>query len=180
MRIICIGDSLTEGYVTKDTKRYYPYSTTLKSMLGDCVTIKNVGLSGRTSHQILEHLKTIDISKYDIAIILSGTNDLLNKSHQMILTKIKAIHRYCFHQGIGFIYALSIPQIYDTRLMRERKRLKLNQELYTWCNSQPFVEYIPFGERFLYSPDSKLWAHNGYHMSIKGYKEMARFILSYI
>lgn len=176
MRIICIGDSLTEGYVTKNSKRYYPYSTTLKSMLGRGVDVHNVGLSGRTTHQILQHLKTISISNYDIAIVLAGTNDLLNKTNQFILQKIKSVHIYCLAQGIHDVYALSLPQIYGTRPLRETKRLRLNDRIRSWCNSKQSVKYIPFGETFLYHPESKLWAHNGYHLSVRGYKEMGRFI----
>ena len=180
MRILCIGDSLTEGYITKETKRYYPYSTTLKSIFGSCVTVHNVGLSGRTTHQITQHLKTISIANYDIAIVLVGTNDLLYKTNQIILRKIKSLHMYCLNQGINYVYALSLPQIYGTRPLRETKRLNLNKQIHSWCNSQSSIEYIPFGETFLYSPDSKLWAHNGYHLSIQGYKEMGRFISSYM
>ena len=179
MNIICIGDSLTEGYVTKNTARYYPYSTTLKRILSKKhknIHVHNVGLSGKTSHLILQNLKRLDLTKYNIAIILAGTNDLLHKTNRYIMNKLKEIHNYCLTQGISHIYALSLPQIHFDRPLRESKRLILNSRLNTWCKSTTYITYIPFGEKFMYNKHSKIWAHNGYHLSPSGYKHMGEFI----
>ena len=177
MRIICIGDSLTEGYVTKNNPKYYPYSKTLKKVTRH-KKIDNVGMSGKTSDQILRHLQNnVRLDRYDTAIILAGTNDLLRRSSAYILKKLKAIHNYCLHQGISHVYALSLPQIHFERPLRESKRLALNSNLRRWCESNPQeITYIPFGEDFMYDRTSSLWAHNGYHLSPAGYTRMGTYL----
>ena len=184
MNVICIGDSLTEGYVTKNTPRYYPYSTALKKILkqrrGVAVKVSNIGLSGKTSNQILQNLKKVNqLHTYDVAVVLAGTNDLLNKPSSYIVQKLKRIHTYCLDQGISRVYALSVPQIIQLRLgrpLRESKRSNLNSKLKTWCTTKKHVTYVPFGETFVYDPKSKIWAHNGYHLSPQGYAHMGEFI----
>jgi lysophospholipase L1-like esterase len=177
MRVVCIGDSLTEGYVTKNTARYYPYSTTLRRILPKYATVHNVGLSGRTSHQILMNLKRcVNIETYDIAIVLAGTNDVMRQSSTYIVDKLKQIHKHCLEHGVSHVYALSLPQIYFDRSMRESKRLDLNKRLRAWCNSDSKLTYVPFGEDFVYDSKSSTWAHNGYHLSPSGYRKMGAYI----
>lgn len=182
VNIICIGDSLTEGYVTKETKRYYPYSTSLQKWLNKNsihkYKIHNIGVSGATTSKILRHVKqqSLDENKYDIAIILAGTNDLLHKTSAQIMENIKKIHHVCLHAGIPNIIALSLPQIHFERPVREAKRIVLNSKLRTWCNTMYNIQYIPFGEMFMYNARSNIWAHNGYHLSVSGYKKMGEYI----
>jgi len=188
MRVICIGDSLTEGYVTKNTPRYYPYSTALRRILMSHkkrsqtdVTVHNVGLSGRTSHQILTHLKhRVHIETYDAAIVLAGTNDLMRRSSAYIVDKLKQIHKHCLNRGVSRVYVLSLPQIHFDRPMRESKRLDVNRELRAWCNSVSKLTYVPFGEDFVYDPKSSIWAHNGYHLSPSGYRRMGAYVANKI
>lgn len=183
MRVVCIGDSLTEGYVTKNTPRYYPYSTALRRILSshgrfkNNVTVHNVGLSGRTSFQILTNLKRhVKIETYDVAIVLAGTNDLMRQSSAYIVDKLKQIHNYCLNHGVSRVYVLSLPQIHFDRPMRESKRLDVNRRLRAWCASVSKLTYVPFGEDFVYDPESPVWAHNGYHLSPSGYKKMGAYM----
>jgi lysophospholipase L1-like esterase len=186
MRVICIGDSLTEGYVTKNTSRYYPYSTALrrklisdKTLSRTGVTVHNVGLSGRTSYQILTNLKRhVPIETYDVAIVLAGTNDLLRRSSAYIVDKLKQIHNHCLNRGVSRVYVLSLPQIHFDQPMREAKRLDVNRQLRAWCNSVSRLTYVPFGEDFVYDPKSPVWAHNGYHLSPSGYRKMGAYMAS--
>lgn len=184
MRVVCIGDSLTEGYVTKNTPRYYPYSTALRRILlsdkklsQTGVTVHNVGLSGRTAFQILTNLKLhVPIETYDVAIVLAGTNDLMRQSSAYIVDKLKQIHRHCLDHGVSRVYVLSLPQIHFDRPMREAKRLDVNRRLRAWCNSVSRLTYVPFGEDFVYNPKSPVWAHNGYHLSPSGYRKMGAYV----
>jgi lysophospholipase L1-like esterase len=191
MNILVIGDSLTEGYVTKETPRYYPYSTELRKMNG-IRKVKNIGLSGQTTYTILHNLKKQKINNFDTTIILSGTNDLVHKTHQYIFDINKKLHLHCLQNGVNHVYVLSLPQITSIQTnkpIQEKKRLKLNKLLKDWCNLSGNITYIPFGEFFLYAPRQTKntpnikpsnWAHNGYHLSKQGYVKMAHFIYKFL
>lgn len=200
MNIISIGDSLTEGYVTKDVRYFYPYTTHLRKMDG-IAKLKNIGMSGFTSSQIYNHLKKQNLRPgFDVAIVLSGTNDLLGKDEKCMLeTNVKICSYLLDGSGssgtIKHVYMLSLPQIISAttnKPLREKKRLRFNKMLNRWCGSSVSVTYIPFGEYFMYSTDisshisvreygrSEHWAQNGYHLSKEGYKMMAQFIYGFL
>ena len=118
-KILCIGDSLTQGGIdqpdgvvydeSKDkrtvTGSMYAYPTQLNKIYG--IETVNLGKSGVTSKEWYEQYASTDLSGYDCAIILIGNNDYrlvdtltednlqstaeLNKQHTMdIINKIKS------------------------------------------------------------------------------------------
>lgn len=80
-KIICVGDSLTEGCFndrsTGETEYYifkkYSYPTFLKKLSG--VDVDNKGISGKTSDEWYDLMQNEDLSGYDCAIIQLGVND---------------------------------------------------------------------------------------------------------
>ncbi|KAI8801461.1 SGNH hydrolase-type esterase domain-containing protein [Cladochytrium replicatum] len=81
MHILCLGDSLTEGY-TKYGMFYHPYSDTLSQLLKSHnikSSITNAGLSGdrvldgRMLPRLSSHLHR---SRFDLIIVMGGINDL--------------------------------------------------------------------------------------------------------
>lgn len=182
MNIIAIGDSLTEGYVTKETAWFFPYTNILRKMVG-IGKVKNIGMSGKTAYAILQNLKIQKLSNFDSAIVLSGTNDLINKTSDSIFEWNKKIHLHCLDNSINRVYVLSLPQIISLvtyKPIQEDKRLQLNKLLKDWCKTNDKLIYVPFGEIFKYTKENNNWAHNGYHLSRSGYANMARFIYTYL
>jgi lysophospholipase L1-like esterase len=194
MNIIAIGDSLTEGYITKERKMMYPYTSHLRKMRG-IGKVKNIGVSGFTSSQIYNHLQKQKLTGYDTAIILSGTNDLLKKKEELIFDNNVKIYSYLLDRNLKHIFILSLPQIVNVKTNRpiqEKKRIRLNSKMNAWCELNSFATYIPFGEYFLYHARRNVsvndrsygtfnqWAHNGYHLSKLGYMKMADFIYMFL
>lgn len=180
MKILAFGDSLTEGYITKETSNFYPYTTTLKKLLQ--MKIDNEGVSGERTLSMTKRIQSIT-KPYDYAIILAGTNDLDTRTApSTIVSNIKNIHEYCINTlGVKQVFCLSLPEVTNgTKRLFERKRLEINAALLRYSHSIPQVIYVPFGETFSFSKRSNLFAGNGYHLSIEGYKVMASFIAFYI
>ena len=83
-RILCFGDSLTEGYTFQASGQFHPYSTKLQQLLEahchDSVEVRMAGVSGEivvpSMTQRLDRLLKEASQPYDWVIILGGTNDL--------------------------------------------------------------------------------------------------------
>lgn len=84
LRILAIGDSLTEGY-HKSGYEFHPYAKHLTDLLDSAkisVQIKEKGISGeRVVPQMLKRFRRIleTEESYDWVIILGGTNDVGNR-----------------------------------------------------------------------------------------------------
>ena len=103
-KIVCIGDSLTEGDygifgkrgIANLGEKTYPYY--LENLTGACV--KNFGKCGYTSTTYLKYYKegNVDVKDADIVIIMLGTNGGLddkadvqgNKDYEELINLIKA------------------------------------------------------------------------------------------
>ena len=120
-RILCFGDSLTEGGYNGGFK-FHPYTTRLKElfqeMMADSnhsVEIVNKGISGEVVYpEMVKRLPTIlrNEGPYDFAIFLGGTNDLINlKCAQEVnlFVHIKSLHQAAHERGIPTC-AMTIPQ----------------------------------------------------------------------
>jgi lysophospholipase L1-like esterase len=206
MKILAFGDSLTEGYVTKETPRYYPYTTTLKKLLskqlGKAVVIHNKGVSGEKTGSMVKRIRrTCSKSRYDMAIILAGTNDLddPHMSATAIANNVTNLHTYCMDKlGVTNVMCLSIPEVTspnrtksasitttnngDDRVIKyETKRIRVNKKLSSYCDQHIAVHYVHFGEVFKESQlGPRMFSGNGYHLSVSGYKKMAEFIANHI
>lgn len=87
MRIICLGDSFTEGYLVED-KSY----TRFLSKAG--FDIVNLGKNGSTTGEMLERYKKYlpNSKDLDLLIVFGGTNDfMLGFSVDFVFKKLKSI-----------------------------------------------------------------------------------------
>lgn len=72
MKIICLGDSFTQGYLVED-KNY----TRFLEKAG--FLVRNLGVNGSTTEEMLERYKRFKgTDEIDILIVFGGTNDFLN------------------------------------------------------------------------------------------------------
>lgn len=73
--IICIGDSITEGYISVNEISENNYPNYLQSFLGDGYSVVNAGVGGTHAVSWWEIYKEyIDVSQADIVIIMLGAN----------------------------------------------------------------------------------------------------------
>ena len=82
-RIVSVGDSLTFGTRLKEQYSYpSKLHDKLQKHLKSSVDVRNAGISGHTSIQVLERLER-DVIKFhpDIAVVWVGTNDGILKEH---------------------------------------------------------------------------------------------------
>lgn len=103
-KIVCMGDSLTEGY---GIETHYRWSDLLSHDMN--IEIINSGISGDTTGGMLARFKSmvIDYSPSHV-IITGGTNDLsLNISDEQIISNILAMTRYARYNDI--ISIIGIP-----------------------------------------------------------------------
>lgn len=87
--VACVGDSITAGSGTKNSKTD-SYPSQLQKMLGDKWTVKNFGVSGATllkkgdkPYDKQSAYKTALASKPDVVVIMLGTNDTKPQNWKM-------------------------------------------------------------------------------------------------
>lgn len=106
LRVVCIGDSLTEGYGIEESKRW---SNLLSNELN--VEFINSGISGDTTAGMLARFnETVVQYKPSHVIITGGTNDIsMNLPENIIISNILAMTRYAKHHKIVPIIGIPTP-----------------------------------------------------------------------
>ncbi|CAM1366939.1 GDSL-type esterase/lipase family protein [Tenacibaculum xiamenense] len=127
-KIVCLGDSLTEGYGVDISKRW---STLLSEDLN--LEIINAGISGDTTSGMLSRFyETVARHKPNYVIIMGGTNDIwLNIPDNEIIGNILAMSRHARFYEITPI--IGIPTTF------------LNLEDYN--DESPFISVSTFSKR---------------------------------
>jgi len=102
-KIVCIGDSLTEGF---GIEKYYRWSDLLSHDMN--IEIINSGISGDTTGGMLARFQSMVINKKpSYVIIMGGTNDLsLNLSYELIISNILAMTRHARYNQIVSIIGI--------------------------------------------------------------------------
>ena len=85
-KIICLGDSFTQGYLVEDKN----YTRFLEKA---CFLVRNLGVNGSTTEEMLVRYKRFKAEeREDILVIFGGTNDFLNGiSAQFAYKNLKSI-----------------------------------------------------------------------------------------
>ena len=178
-KIVCIGDSYTEGaieYKTSDGEKLqsidkrYSYPTQL-SKIANVETV-NLGHAGYTTTQWYSKYQDIDLSGYDCAIIFLGINDwyknekvLDTESYTNIINKLRSDNK-----NIP-IFCVTITKNYLTSayiLNDKIKEVALNNNCYI----------LDLGKYSDWTEGSE-WL-NGSHPNAYGYYHNAEMINSYI
>lgn len=106
LRVVCIGDSLTEGYGIEETQRW-------SSLLSNALNIEciNSGISGDTTAGMLARFNEMVVKyKPSHVIITGGTNDVsMNLPENIIISNILAMTRYAKHHEIVPIIGIPTP-----------------------------------------------------------------------
>lgn len=105
-KLVCIGDSLTEGY---DIEQQHRWTTLLEKEMP--FPIINSGISGDTTGGMLARFQQMVIAHYPShVLILGGTNDIRHGlAVQQILSNIIAMTRQARYQQIDAIIGIPPP-----------------------------------------------------------------------
>jgi lysophospholipase L1-like esterase len=164
-RVECVGDSLTEGYYGEyPSLQFHPYSDILRR---SCeaefgprqtqVLVRNSGVSGESSAEIAHRVASEVVPKYgrgtplDVAILLGGTNDLVDCSPREIVDNLTTTIALLQEAG-AVVVSLSVPehgieQTQNSLAERTRRtRAAVNAELSQFCmaNGIVFVDISSF------------------------------------
>lgn len=199
-RVLAYGDSLTAGY-THGGHSFTPWAPLLCKLLG-CTVCDHTGLSGWRTLQMVEALDSqgeLDVvdrqwpglrhqmraapAPYDVVIIMSGTNDLADRSTAAsIVASVAKLHEAAHAEGAGSV-VLPIPEsnIYhhgsqpgSEAAWYASLRDATNRALRQWAEAQPpeLVAYVDAAAFVPFNPSTRrtLWEPDGLHMSPAGYE----------
>ncbi|MBF0421762.1 MAG: arylesterase [Magnetococcales bacterium] len=74
--ILCLGDSLTEGFGVADAQCYPRLLQQRLRLQGSAIRVVNAGISGDTTQGVLERLDDLLTTPVDLAIVTIGLNDV--------------------------------------------------------------------------------------------------------
>jgi lysophospholipase L1-like esterase len=104
-RVLCVGDSLTDGYYDGGTK-FHPYAVKLQQLLD--VPVDRIGLSGWTTSELvggIEQEQCIDcngkvwpglraqlnLHAYSHCVIMAGTNDICDTPADVTIANLQQL-----------------------------------------------------------------------------------------
>lgn len=190
-RILCHGDSLTEG---TDIETAYRWPSLLQNALG--TEVINTGIGGDTTAGLLSRFSTDVISrKPDVVILMGGTNDFWwdLPTNTVLANLFSMAYQAQFH-GIAPMFGLPMPfdvnraakQPYNppeagygqllTKVMSLRNKLKS-------AGDDSDIPVVDFYHLFI-DDGSKIRAHlfldDGIHANRQGHRMMAELAASQI
>ena len=201
LRLLAFGDSLTAGYHHMG-HAFAPWAPLLQSLLGSDVVCDHIGLSGFTTQQMLDTADEQNVTdvvpmswpgyrtqlrrhRYDVVLILGGTNDLADYGHgpmptQRTVSNLATLHAYAHEAGARSV-AMTIPEskgavYFETRSPPFRVRLDANEAIRAWAAKQPAhqVHFVDASALVPYSGTNGLWEPDGLHLSQRGYEAFGR------
>lgn len=173
-KIVCMGDSLTEGYGIDTSCRW---SDLLSNDMN--IEIINSGISGDTTAGMLARFKSmvIDYSPSHV-IIMGGTNDLsLNISDEQVIGNILAMTRYARYYDIKSVIGIPAKVYHNKNILwdsifLDQDILKKRMEVYRNKLKRFAIEdecsYIDFSAGMT----SDLYLEDGLHPNEAGHKIM--------
>lgn len=174
MNIVCLGDSLTEGYGVSAHINW----PGLLNETGE-YDVVNKGISGDTTSGMLARLVSEIIPlKPDYLIVLGGTNDVMCMvNDELIIATLVSITRICKHHNITPVVGI-LPRSYD-KSTSENICFKSGQKLNAAIDKlrfklNAFVKEdkqlsIDFSENLL----AKHFESDGVHPTVEGRQIMA-------
>lgn len=178
MKILCLGDSLTEGFEIPKKSRW---TNLLESELN--ISAVNAGISGDTTSGMLARCERLILSEQPShMIILGGTNDLwFGLNDELILSNIHAMSRCCKHYDIAPILGIITPSVNlnEMNLVGENYSeciRSFRNSLLRYCRDDEQT-YIDFGQGLTFAH----FKEDGIHPNKKGQmvmKENARTVIT--
>lgn len=133
MKIVCIGDSLTNGRDWRPgTELYQPLNVRL-AVKYPRIEFVNLGVNGDTTTGILARKSDVNIYHPFGVILMAGINDIMwGQSFETIMNNLQTLYDY--YSGLGYkVYALTITPRDDDNDSQNEIRNKVNQ----WIMNKP-------------------------------------------
>jgi len=179
--ILCLGDSLTQGFMGGDSLALCPYSDRLLQRLGEvghAPVVTNAGVTGEETKKIAERLPGLlhHGHKYDLVLILAGTNDLMSQAPAgAVVNSVKMLHQRAFDAGCRTVL-MTIPEFFLANNPASRttneNRLAANEALRMFASENRHrVILVDIAEYIINDAEhSQFWSSDGVHLSQKGYE----------
>ncbi|KAG0021280.1 hypothetical protein BGZ82_011360 [Podila clonocystis] len=194
MKVLCIGDSLTAGHIDYDQDRA-PYTDYLDKLLGHSVTITNAGVNGETVLEIEQRLGLLLQHRYDVVVLLGGTNDLggimgLHPSSETADTAVSdisfaGIYNLILESPTRILIQLTVPFNAFDRMdsqSREQKEALNRRIQQTACLKKIVLDinHPALGFNYLDMTEQARdkYFHDSLHYTAEGYKRMAQCVFS--
>lgn len=200
MRILAIGDSLTEGLLHQsDFDKFRPYTIVLEEKLrqdyGCCFEfeVHNRGISGICASDLLEYLHYVypDIfnQSWDVILALVGTNDVgIRRKPEKITSDLKAIYESLAElPSAPTLTVMSIPNCCATEQWIDDNRKQVNTWIEAYVSkgtvgtnlmrrNKAKLFFLDLHKHIPYKRGDAKWSEDGLHLSALGYDEMGAYI----
>ena len=177
MKLLCLGDSLTEGYDIPKSSRW---THLLRDQLK--IEVINAGISGDTTAGMLARCERLLIEhKPSDLLILGGTNDLwFGHKDEMIMSNIHAIRRQARYHNIIPIVGIPTPSmsINDLNLVHENYSeciRSFQNALINYCNDDD-QDIIDFSLKM----KAEHFLDDGIHPNEEGQKIMMQNVYNHL
>jgi len=193
-RILCIGDSLTDGYYDDGTK-FHPYAEKLQQLLA--VPVDRIGLSGWTTDQLVRGIeqdecvdcngkvlpgirKQLNLHTYSHCVIMAGTNDIGDTPTLLTIANLQQLKRVAL-QHVPLVITMTIPEM---RVEQKIPRMKMwREEINAALLADPpcidIAAQLP-----LASADAStlelLWQSDGLHLNPAGYDLIGERVAAFL
>lgn len=169
MKLLCLGDSLTEGFGIGPDFRW---TNLLQKELK--IEIVNCGISGDTTAGMLARCERLLLKhKPTDIIIFGGTNDLwFGLRDEFILSNIHAMQRQAMHYSVHSIIGIPTPSVDLNELNMVHENYSecirsYKNNLITYCD-EDYQAYVDFGQLMSLEHFFK----DGIHPNKNGHKVM--------
>lgn len=174
-QVICIGDSLTEGYSLKPEHAYPALVQERLKKINSASVVTNAGISGATSQIALSQVKKFVLQKPDLIILALGANDGLRGLPAAALKKNleQAIQEVKKNKIPLLLVGMMIPPNYGPAYTQEFKTAFAHLAKKYQIPLMPFLLEGVAGQPQLNLPDQ-------IHPNEKGHQIIAKNIWPYI
>lgn len=186
LRIACVGNSITYGYLLKDKEDSYP--SLLQQKLGIAYEIRNFGVPGtmlqfskKNAYIHTKEFKELKFYKPDMIILKLGTND--SRSEEFTSKQIFYKDYFCFLDSLEMfcpVILICTPIPPYGKKWKERNKILSKQiiPVIKEISKQKNLQMIDLYSNF--QSDSTFYTNDGIHPTVKGYKVIANFIYNEI
>ena len=181
---LAIGDSLTAGYCMPPP--FKPWAPVLSKLLPGTPRVDHIGCSGWTTSQLVAAADSASVSdvcgdewpgarhqlgsvKYDVGIIMGGTNDLAyGVSAKDIVANLASLHQMCWDAGALKTVLCSIPPSAGSG---NPAHGEANEALARGPCARSKVLFVDSSSLVPFARSSPLWMMDGLHMTAEGYEQ---------
>ncbi len=181
-RVLCFGDSLTDGYYDGGTK-FHPYASKLQQLLQ--VPVDHVGLSGWTTGEMVRAIeedqcvdcngkvwpglrKQLKVCTYSHCIIMAGTNDVCDTPSLMTIANLRCLKQVVL-QYVPFCATMTVPEMRDEQ--RDARLKKRREEINATLLDEPpcldIAAHLPMASADACTLEL-LWQSDGLHLNPAG------------